>query len=426
MKTFSMANDEPGRGSVSGLAVCSAALLLLVTLAACGRNQAAAEKGVGASERESRVVKIATVTEQVMERAVSVIGSLAAHDEATLSVKVPGRLQTIAVDLGSVVRKGQLIAQVEPEDYELQLRQSEALLSQTRARLGLPLNGDIDTVDLEQASTVKEAKARLEEARKNRDRIVELTQQGILSKSDQETADAAYEVAANRYRDAVEEINNRRAQLAQRRAEVEIARKQLADTAIRAPFDGAVQERRASPGEYLIAGTPVVTIVRTDPLRLRVEAPEREAPAVHTGQTVRVRVEGDAAAHTGRISRVSPAIDRQSRMLMVEADIPNDGSLRPGSFVSADIVTRDDGKSLSVPSNAIVTFAGIEKVFVVENGKALEKQIATGRRGTNWVEIVSGLKAGDTVVLDPGNLQTGDAVKAESPPAENPAASSRS
>jgi multidrug efflux pump subunit AcrA (membrane-fusion protein) len=373
------------------------------------------EAGVPAPARAARAVTVATATDQVMERTVAVIGSLAAHDEATLSVKVPGRLQTLAVDLGSSVRQGQLIAQVEPKDYELQLIQAEALLSQARARLGLTLTGEDEKVDSNQTSTVKEAKARLEEARKNRDRIVELNEQGILSQSERETADAAHEVAANRFRDALEEVNNRLAQLAQRRAEVEIARQQLADTVIRAPFDGAIQVRRASPGEYMIAGTPLVTIVRTDPLRLRVEAPERESAAIRPGQKVRVWVEGNPAAHVGTISRVSPAIDRQTRMLLVEADIPNDGSLRAGSFVRAEIVTRDDQRSLSMPTDALVTFAGIEKVFVVERDKAVERPVSIGRRGTNWVEVVNGVKAGDVVVLNPGNLQTGEAVTVQPP-----------
>jgi len=196
---------------------------------------------------------------------------------------------------------------------------------------------------------------------------------------------------------------------------VEIARQQLADTAIRAPFDGAIQERRTSAGEYLIAGRPLVTIVRTDPLRLRVEAPERESAAIRPGQKVRVWVEGNPVAHTGTINRVSPAIDRLTRMLVVEADIPNDGSLRAGSFVRAEIVTRDDQKALSVPTDALVTFAGIEKVFVVEKDKAVERPVNIGRRGTNWVEVVNGVKSGDVVVLNPGNLQTGEAVKVQQP-----------
>ncbi len=402
---------------------------LILAPLGCSKRAAAGsgkESGVPASARVARAVTVATVADQVMERTVAVIGSLAAHDEATLSVKVPGRLQTLAVDLGSSVRQGQLIAQVEPKDYELQLTQSEALLSQARARLGLTLSGDDEKVDSNQTSTVKEAKARLEEARKNRDRIVELNEQGILSQSERETADAAHEVAANRFRDALEEVNNRLAQLAQRRAEVEIARQQLADTAIRAPFDGAIQVRRASPGEYMIAGTPLVTIVRTDPLRLRVEAPERESAAVRPGQKVRVWVEGNPAAHVGIISRVSPAIDRQTRMLLVEADIANDGSLRAGSFVRAEIVTRDDQQSLSVPTDALVTFAGIEKVFVVEKEKAVERPVSIGRRGTNWVEVVNGVKAGDVVVLNPGNLQTGEAVKVQRPATATAKANDRS
>jgi len=403
------------------------AFVAVVTLApGCSKRAAGRSSRATVGTAPARAVTVATVTEQVMERAVAVIGSLAAHDEATLSVKVPGRLQTLAVDLGSSVRQGQLIAQVEPKDYELQLTQAEAFLSQARARLGLTLTGDDEKVDATQTSTVKEAKARLEEARKNRDRIVELNEQGILSQSERETADAAYEIAANRFRDAMEEVNNRLAQLAQRRAEVEIARQQLADTVIRAPFDGAIQERRTSPGEYLIAGRPVVTIVQTDPLRLRVEAPERESAAIHPGQKVRVWVEGNPSAHAGTINRVSPAIDRQTRMLVVEADIPNDGSLRAGSFVRAEIITRDDQRSLSVPTDALVTFAGIEKVFVVEKDKAVEQSVSIGRRGTNWVEVVHGVKTGDVVVLNPGNLQTGDAVKMQRPGSTTAKANDRS
>jgi RND family efflux transporter MFP subunit len=385
-------------------------VLVATVLTACNRNQASArndKRGTGVS---ARTVKTATVTEQRMERTVSVIGALAARDQTTLSAKVPGRLQTIAVDLGSALRQGQLIAQVEPRDYELQLKQAEALLGQARARLGLSLQGDDDNIEPDQTSLVKEAKARLDEARKNRERIESLAEQGVLSQSDRETANAAYEVAANRYRDALEEANNRRAQLVQRRVEVDIARKRLADTAIYAPFDGAVQERRASMGEYLVVGSPVATVVRMDPLRLRVEVPEVAAAAIRIGQKVRLTLDGDPALHTGIISRVSPGIARDSHMLIVEADVPNDGSLRPGSFARAEIVTKEDDRGLCVPASAIATFAGIEKVFVVENGKAVEKPVGTGRRGADWVEIISGLKRGEVVVLDPGNLQTGQPV----------------
>lgn len=350
-----------------------------------------------------------------MEYSVTAIGALAAREEATLSLKVPGRVQTINVDLGSPVRRGQLLAQLEPQDYELHLEQAEALLAQARARLGLTLDGTDDAVDPHETSTVRQAKARLDEARSSRDRIVSLNAQGILSQSELEAAEAAYEVAANVYRDALAETNTRLALLAQRRVEVEIARQRLADTSIRAPFDGAVKERRASPGEYLGAGTAVLTVVSTDPLRLRLEVPEREAPLIRSGQTVRITIEGDAMVHTGVLSRVSPALELSTRMLTVEADVRQEGSLRPGSFTRAEIVVREQDLVTAVPRSAVVSFAGLEKVFAVSAGNAVERSVATGRRRGDWVEIIHGVEAGETVVLEPGNLQSGQPVQSTEP-----------
>src|SRR5678815_4566856 len=103
----------------------------------------------------------------------------------------------------------------------------------------------------------------------------------------------SYKVALSRYQDAIEEIRNRQALMAQRRSELSLARQQLADTSVYAPLDGVVQEKRASVGEYLAAGAPVVNIVKMDPLRLRAEVPEREAKNVRSGQNVRVTIDGD-------------------------------------------------------------------------------------------------------------------------------------
>ena len=98
-------------------------------------------------------------------------------------------------------------------------------------------------------------------------------------------------------------------------------------------------------------------------------------------------------------------------MLLVEADVRNDGKLRPGSFARAEIVTNDAKMAVAVPSKAIVTFAGIEKVIVVQNGKALEKPITTGRRNGDLTEIVAGVNVGEQVIVDPGNLQSGMTVQ---------------
>jgi RND family efflux transporter MFP subunit len=345
-----------------------------------------------------------------MERVVTVTGILAAEEAATLSVKIAGRLKEIPVDLGSVVQRGDLVAQVEPRDYELRLQQAAAALSQARAAVGLPLEGNDDRFEPEKTSAVKQARAVLDEAEKNRARVLSLSKEGIAAPAELDTVEAAYKVALNRYEAAFEDSRTRQAMLAQRRAEYELAKQQLTDTSLRAPFDGAVQARLASFGEFLAAGAPVIKLVQTDPLRLRLEIPERDAAAVHPGQRVRLTVEGDTNVYSGAITRVSPAIDDSSRMLLAEADVPNDGSLRPGLFARAHIVTRDNDEGLAVPSAALITFAGLEKVVTVQDGKALEKLVATGRRGTDWVEIVSGLKPGETVVLEPGNLRTGEAV----------------
>jgi hypothetical protein len=97
-------------------------------------------------------------------------------------------------------------------------------------------------------------------------------------------------------------------------------------------------------------------------------------------------------------------------VLLVEADIPNDGGLRPGTFVRAQIVTDATTRGITIPSGALVTFAGLQKVFLVKEGKAVEKAVTAGRRTDEWTEIASGVSAGDEVVVDPGNLRSGEAV----------------
>jgi RND family efflux transporter MFP subunit len=373
-------------------------------------SSAAGQSKSGDAASDARQVKVAKVSELPVGASVQVTGTLAAQDQATVSVKVPGRLRALPVDFGSVVRKGQQIAQVEQQDYQLRVQQSEAALGQARARLGLAPDGSDEKVDLEQTGTVRQARALMDEARKSRERSATLVEQGVIARSEFESADSAYKVAVSKYQDAVEEIRNRQALLAQRRTELALARQQLADTSIVAPFDGVVQERKASAGEYLAAGAPVVTLVRVNPLRFRAEVPERDAASVRAGQQVRVTVEGAAQTYVGRVVRLSPTITEQSRMLIVEAEVANDGTLRPGAFARADIITSDTSAAVTVPSNAIVNFAGIEKVILVQNGKALEKSVTTGRRVGDMTEVLAGVNVGDTVVVNPGNLQSGMAV----------------
>ena len=388
-------------------------LLAALFLTACKSDYQAStrqDQGRGQSTT-ARQVKTTVVAETPFGETVTANGTLAAYDQTTVSVKVPGRVRAITVDLGSVVTRGQVIAQVDSEDYRLRVQQSEASLAQARARLGLAPEGTDDRIDPEQTATVRQARAVLDEARHSRDRAARLVEQGVIAKAEFDTATATFKVAEGRYQDAYEEIRNRQGILAQRRSELALARQQLKDTSVVAPLDGIVQEKRTSIGEFLAAGAPVVNIVKMDPLRLRAEIPERESHTVRTGQDVRVTVEGDTNIYVGKIMRLSPVIAEQNRMLVVEADVRNNGKLRPGSFARAEIVTNDAKMAVTVPNNAIVTFAGIEKVIVVQNGKALEKPITTGRRNTEFTEIMAGINVGEKVIVDPGNLQSGQAVE---------------
>lgn len=361
-------------------------------------------------ESAARAVSIATVSKRPIERTITVLGSLQAKQEVLLSAKVSGRLKAILVDIGSAVKTGDVMARIEPRDYELHIQQAEGALAQTRARLGLPLQGADDTVEPEKISSVKEARALYEESSQNRERARSLDEAKLIPKSELDAAEAAYNVAFNRYQAALDEARQRQAALAERRAELEIARQKLADTSIRAPFDGVVQTRFVNTGAYLKEGDPLVALVQMDPLRLRLDVPEPQAARIRLGQQIRFSLTGEETQRKAAITRISPALDKESRMLGVEADVANDGTLHPGAFAQADIVIQSESEALVIPPNAIRVFAGLQKVFVVEHGKVTEKEITTGARGPDWVEVLAGLKEGERVVLDPGGLRSGDAV----------------
>jgi RND family efflux transporter MFP subunit len=387
-----------------------AAPLLALCAAGCtGESKADQEKR--AAEPPPRQVKVVNAVEERVARTVVSTGTLAAEDQVVVGTKVPGRLADIVVDMGTRVKRGQVVARLDGGDYRLRVDQAEAALQQARARLGLAATGTDERVDAEQTSIVRQARAVLEEAQLTRDRSAKLVEQDLIARAQFDTAEANLKVAEGRYHDALEEVRNRQAILLQRRSELESARQQLADTVMVSTIDGAVAVKQASVGEYLVAGAPVATVVQLHPLRLRVNVPEREAVDVRTGQVVRLTVEGDTTVYQGRVVRLSPIVQEANRTLSVEAEVPNErAALKPGAFARADIVTGASQPVIRVPASALVTFAGIEKLLVVRQGKIVEVRVQTGRRGGDRVEIVSGLGPGEQVVLQPGNLAPGQAV----------------
>jgi RND family efflux transporter MFP subunit len=393
---------------VSGLSLIAAALIPL----GCQESPGSAATPSSEAQRQpARPVRLVPAAEAIVDRRVSATGTLAADEQVVLGTKVAGRIGELLVDLGSRVRRDQTVARLDPTDAQLRVDQAVAALQQARARLGLSPEGTDDRVDPEHTSLVRQARAVLDEARLTKERTDRLWKQELIAQAQVDTAVSALGVAEARYQDAIEEVRNRQAVLLQRRSELELARQQRADTVVTSPIEGAVSERRASVGEYLAAGAPVVTLVKLHPLRLRLAVPERDATGVRVGQPVVVTVEGAAGEHRGRVARISPAISEQNRTLLVEAEVPNEGAaLRPGAFAKGDIVLAGDLRVVTVPAAAIVTFAGVEKVLTVDKGRAVEVRVTTGRRLGDRVEIVTGIAAGTPVVGQPGNLTGGQPV----------------
>ena len=379
------------------------ALLILIPLAALlaacsGPYSEGTVEAVGVAE-ETAEVRVERVEDGPIPEIVVANGELFAEEEATLGSKVPGRVVKIHVDLGDKVKAGQLLGELEKRDYEFRLRQAEALVAQTRAKLGL-LDQPGDEVTPEETAIVKRAAAELKEARFVFQTTETLASEGVLSRIEREKAGVALEASEAAYQGALEDVMQLRAELTERRAQLELIKQNLEDCEIRAPFDGAVTERIASLGEYLPVNGPVVRIVRQDPLRLRLEVPERAAASVRIGQRIDVRVAGLTDTPSGRVVRISPAIDAASRSLLVEGLAPNPtGALRPGAFAEGVITVNPDARGMAVARDSVLSFAGVERVFVVVGGKLEDRVIKTGRLlDDDRVEVLEGVESGAQVV----------------------------
>jgi len=404
--------------TVSRLLICSFFSILLLS----GCNSAPAASSSGSENRgETSLRKVTTVmaAEKPIEQLVTITGTLGADQEIVLGMKVAGRISDLPVDLGTPVRKNDVIARLDTTDFQLRVRQSEAALQQSRVRLGLSPSGSEEDVNLEQLAPVRQARAQMDGAKFRLDRAQQLSQGGLMAKADLDAISSAYKVTEAQYADSLDEARNRQGVLAQRKSELEIARQQLADTVLYAPIDGVIRARTANVGQYVAAGAPIATVVQMSPLRLRTEVPERESVNIKIGMPVRLTVEGTNGEHQGKVARLSPSFDETNRTLMVETEVANpNAAIRPGAFARAEIVTSSSQRAIMVPAAAVVTFAGIDRVFTIANDTASEKRIKTGRRTAAGIEILDGIAAGDYVVINPGNIADGEKVLVTSSPAE--------
>lgn len=410
----SRANTLP----LAALALCGAAL------AGCGPAPAATGADPAAPPAP-RDVHVAEVAPAAWPKTVRVTGTLVASDATTVRAEGAGVLLELGVDLGARVAAGQALARVDDAPQRLEVERVMAALAEARARVGLAAAlasedgdelgpaSDEQALTPETAPAVRLARAQLVEAQARHARVLQLTRDGIATLAERDAAVAALGVAEERVRSALDALEADRAAIAVRRAELALARERLARTVTRAPFAGVIAARLLSPGERVDVGTPLLRLVRVDPLRLVVDVPELVAAGLRPGLTLSAQVDGLAATVEAEVTRVSPEIDAAARTRRVEADVPNpDGALPAGAFVRLELVLDPAAQTLTAPSRAVRSFAGLDKLLVVTpEGVAREVLVQLGRRDAERVEVLDGMPAGSRVVLDPGGLQDGAPVR---------------
>jgi multidrug efflux pump subunit AcrA (membrane-fusion protein) len=407
---------------------------------ACSKKSDAATSARADPAVPVALVKVKT---EPVQKEVEVVGTLWGDEDATIAAKVAGRIIGIYKDVGDRTVSGEMLVQIEPIDYTLALKQRELAMRGTLAKVGL---SEIPAADYDPISvpTVQRAKLLAENSELKFKRTKQLFEQQPPrvtvqdfddAKTNWEVAKSAYDVELMNSRSIIEDARIRQADLT-------MAQQNLTDTGVRAPAPGnvsresssddrpagspapksrsyAIAGRMVSVGEFVKEGAPLLRLVDDDRVKLRAPVPERYANEIKIGQKVRVSVESSSDAFWGEVARINPQIDPANRTFEVEVDIPNPGhALHPGSFVRARIQTRLEPRVVFIPQEALVSFAGVNKVFTVEGDKAREIEIEPGERREAWIEAKKGLKGDESVVVS-GNskLATGVLVVIK-PPAD--------
>ena len=377
--------------------VCLAVLL--------GCHQGAQPQSAHGKQESKAPIKAYIYTSQPVTwaRVARCQGNLVPDAISVIGAKVAGLVDKIHVDMGDHVDTDTKLATLDKAEFELQVASAEAALLQTRSAVGLKPGDSVSKLDPQNAPPVREARAVLEEARTKRQRWSQLREQNAVSEEDYEQLIAAEKVADARLASAVDGVNEKIAQIALRTAELALAKKRLEESTIVASFPGLVQQSHVEAGTFVQVGSPVATVVRSDVLRFRGAVPERIAPSIKLGLRVNLTIQYSTERVSASITRISPALEMQSRSLAFEATIDNKSAvLKPGLFAEAEIILDDQAKAVVIPESALVEFAGAEKVWKVVNGQAKEQPVRASRRESGQVEIVEGLAFGDQI------LQEGD------------------
>jgi multidrug efflux pump subunit AcrA (membrane-fusion protein) len=371
-------------------------------------------------------VNTAQATSRNVPASISETGSFVGDETSDIAPLVAGRVVATPVNIGDFVKQGQVICELDHRDAQLrldqakaQLDQATAALRQTQSRIGFTGQGQFDASRVPEVAAARaalesaEAQARLAAA--DAKRYENLVTTGDVSRSafekartTQETADAQVNAARQQYEGALNTarqnwgaVENSQASLEGVRSQLAQAEKALADTTIRAPFDGYITDRPAAAGEYLALTNKVATIVRLSPMKLHLNTPEQQASAIRNGMVITARVAAwPDRDFTGRVSAVNPSVDPSSRVFIVEGRFDNPkGELRPGMFATARIILPGGETAVFVPRNAVVRDKTTDsyQVYTVDSNTARLHVVTLGDAEGDQVRIASGLTGNETV-----------------------------
>ncbi len=388
----------------------------LGSLSACSGSRANSKKKEAAAAATAATaavavdVTIAPAIRREMPRFIEATGSLAADEQTDVAPPVGGRVVAVGVDLGSYVQRGAPLIRLDDADARLRLEQvqaqaaqAQAAIRQAEARIGLRPGQPFDPT---RVAEVGSARVALDLAEKQLRRYERLIESGDVARADYDQQKGQrdqlreqYEAALAQARQSYAGVETARAAAQAAAAQVAQARKAIADVVVYAPISGYVAERPADVGEYVSPTSKVATIVRTNPLRLRIDIPEQAIATVQAGQSVSVAVSTyPERSFSGRVARISPNLTAASRTLTVEAEIENgDGSLKPGQFATVRIAQPTSDPAVLVPARAVRIEGSTNRVFVINDGRAEQRLVQLGQTEGDLVEIKSGVAADELV-----------------------------
>jgi multidrug efflux pump subunit AcrA (membrane-fusion protein) len=398
--------------------------LALVFAAGCSRPSATPVSAAGVPKRIT--VPAAHAALRTVPAGFDATGAFTADESSDVAPLVAGRVISTPVDAGAFVRQGQVICELDHRDAQLRLDQAKAqlaeataALTQTQWRIGHAGAGKFDPETVPEVAAARanyeasQAQAKLAAA--DAKRYENLVATGDVSRSafervrtQQETADAQanaarrqYEAAVNSARQGWFAVETSQASLSGVSAQVAQAEKALADTTIRAPFDGYVSARPVAVGQYVALTNKIATVVKVRVLKLQLQTPEQRSSEVKTGMTVNARVAAwPDRVFTGKVTAINPSVDPSSRVFIVEAAFDNSHmDLRPGMFATAKVMLPGGENGVFVPQSAVARDKTTDsfQVFAIENGVARMKVVVPGEQQGSQVRVVSGLTGSETV-----------------------------